>query len=264
LNELGVANEMSNLGQAAQVETTLSNLENMDFRSDLEAANQRLMDEIDHLRVARHAWRDHQESTFLRLARIENSVNKIEKQLQSDPTTGLPNRIGLEMALDAWWQDGRHQQQSLAAVLLNVDALGKLNRQQGALAGDSLLYQLGRHLRATAAADDLVGRAAGGSFLVVVPQSGRDAACKTAELLRHSIAQIRFKQGEETLQITVSAGVTEVRPEEPDRELMFARLAQSLKTAKQSGHNRSFFHDGTEPHLIETPPPAVESLEIAL
>ena len=165
LSELGVANEMSNLGQAAQIETTLSNLENMDFRSDLEAANQRLMDELDHLRVARHAWRDDQESAFLRFAQFENSVNKIEKQLQSDPTTGLPNRIGLEMVLETWWQESRHQQQSLAAVLLDVDALSKLNRQHGALAGDSLLYQVGRRLRAAVAADDLVGRTAGGVFL---------------------------------------------------------------------------------------------------
>ncbi len=143
------------------------------------------------------------------------------------------------------------------------DALSKLNRQHGALAGDSLLYQVGRRLRATVAADDLVGARAA-SFLIVVPQGGREAACKTAELLRHSIAQIHFKQGEETLQITVSAGVTEVWPEEPDSEPMFARLAQSLKTAKQSGHNRSFFHDGTEPHPIELPLPAVETVEIAL
>ena len=264
LSELASANEMSNLGQAAQIETTLNNLENMDFSSDLEAANHRLSDELDHLRVARHAWRDAQEAAFLGFARIENSIDKIEKQLHNDPTTGLPNRIGLEITLDAWWREGRHQQQSVAAALLDIDGLGKLNRLHGALVGDTVLYQVARHLRTIVGAADVIGRAAGGSFLVVVPEGGHEAACKMAELLRQSIAQIHFKQGEETLQITVSAGIAEFQPEEPNREPMFIRLADAVKKAKQGGHNRSFFHDGKEPRQVDVPPLAVETVEIAL
>ncbi len=264
LGKLSSASEMSNLDQAAQIETTLSNLENMDFRSDLETANTRLIDELDHLRVARHAWRDSQEAAFLEFARIENSVDKIEKQLHNDTTTGLPNRIGLEIMLDPWWREGRHQQQSIAAVLLDIDGLGKVNRLHGALVGDAVLYQVARRLRTTVDAADVVGRAESGNFLVVMPEGGLQAACTTAELLRQSIEQIRFKQGDETLRITVSAGVTAVRSEEPNREPMFARLGESLKKAKQSGRNRSFFHDGVEPRQVEVPPPAVEPLEIAL
>ena len=263
LSELASANEMSNLGQAAQIETTLNNLENMDFSSDLEVANHRLSDELDHLRVARHAWRDAQEAAFLGVARIENSIDRIEKQLQIDPTTGLPNRIGLEIVLDTWWRDGRPQQ-AISAVLLDIDGLGKLNRQYGALIGDSILYQVARHLRTTAGAADVVGRVEGGSFLVAAPEDGGQAACAKAERLRQSIAQIHFQLGEETLRVTVSAGITEIRPEESNREPMFARLAERSKKAKHAGQNRSLFHDGTELRPVELPPQAVETVEIAL
>ena len=52
LSALGDEIEMTNLEQAAQIETTLSNLDNMDFETDLEAANKRLLEEISHLRRA--------------------------------------------------------------------------------------------------------------------------------------------------------------------------------------------------------------------
>ena len=50
LSSLGEEIEMTNLEQSAQVETTINNLEYMDFRSDPEAANQRLLEEIKNLR----------------------------------------------------------------------------------------------------------------------------------------------------------------------------------------------------------------------
>jgi diguanylate cyclase (GGDEF)-like protein len=223
-----------------------------------------LIGELDHLRVARHAWRDTQESTILAFARIDNGIDKIDTQLHNDPTTGLPNRIGLEVMLEAWWQEGRHQQQPIAAVLLDIDALGKHNRAHGALVGDAILYQVARYLRTTVDAADAVGRAGGGSFVVVMPSGGIQAGCATAELLRQSIEQIHFKQGDETLRITVSAGVAESGTEDRNRAPMFARLAESLKMAKRSGHNQTFFFDGEGPRLVDPPTLTVAPLEITI
>jgi diguanylate cyclase (GGDEF)-like protein len=263
LNGLASATEMSNLGQAAQIETTLNNLEQMDFQSDLVAANHRLIEELDHLRVARHGWRDAQEAAFLSFARIENSLDTIEQQLCVDSTTGLPNRIGLEIALNSWGHDDRREQ-TLAAVLLDIDSLGKLNRMHGALVGDAVLYQVARRLKANVSETSLIGRNTAGSFLLVLPGEGLEAACKMAEFLREQIGQIHFQLGQETLHTTISAGVAEFRPEEPDREPMFARLAEAVKLAKQNGRNRSFFHDGVAPQPVDVPVPVVSPLEIAL
>ena len=262
LSKLGGTAEISSLDQAAQIETTLNNLNNMDFTSDLEAANHRLIEELDHLRVARHAWRDAQEAAFLTFAHIEHSIDTIEKKLQDDPTTGLPNRIGLEIVFNSMWKEGRSHK--IAAALLDIDGLGKFNRLHGALVGDTILYQVARHLRATIDKADVVGRAASGRFLIAMPESSIQAACKMAELLRQSIEQIEFKLGEETLQVTVSVGVAEAQPEEPTREPTLARLADALKKAKHAGRNRSFFHDGVEFCQIDAPSSVMTPLEIVL
>ena len=49
LAALGEEIEMANLEQSAQIETTVSNLRTMDFETDLEAANDRLLEEIKNL-----------------------------------------------------------------------------------------------------------------------------------------------------------------------------------------------------------------------
>ncbi len=101
LSSLGEEIEMGNFEQAAQVETTLNNLEYMDFGADPEEGNRRLLEEIKNLGTARHRLHDKQEEAFLAIARQENRIDKIEKQLFIDPLTKLPNRIGLESELCA-------------------------------------------------------------------------------------------------------------------------------------------------------------------
>ena len=76
--------EMTNLEQSAQVETTINNLQYMDFHTDSDAANLRLIEEIKNLYLARCKLRDQQEAAFLTVARHENRMNKIDKRLFPD------------------------------------------------------------------------------------------------------------------------------------------------------------------------------------
>ena len=88
--------DMTNLEQSAQVETTINNLQYMDFHSDPEAANLRLIEEIKNLYLARFKLRDNQEAVFLTIARHEKRLDKIDKRLFPDPLTkaAQPHWIG--------------------------------------------------------------------------------------------------------------------------------------------------------------------------
>jgi len=99
LSDLGEEIELANMEQAAQIETTVSNLEHMDLESDLAAARLRLLEELNNLRVARHHLRDSQEAAFLTVARYEDRMGSLESQLFDDSLTRLRSRIGLEAAL---------------------------------------------------------------------------------------------------------------------------------------------------------------------
>ena len=253
LAELGADIEMGNLEQSAQVETTLSNLKHMDFDSNLEAANQRLLSEINNLRVARHKMRDNQEEAFLAMAKYENRMEVIEKQLYNDPLTNLRNRIGLEVTLWEWWKQKRHESRQMNAMLFDLDGFGKINEDHGSLIGDRILSHFAVLLGEKVSSADLTARFAGQRFMVFSLDVGPRTATKTAETIRQGLEQLTFVNTmQESIRITVSGGLTEVKPEDTV-EGLFERLEETLKDAKSDGANHSFFHDGKEIALVEAP-----------
>jgi len=263
LRALGDQIEMANLEQAAQVETTINNLQYMDFESDLETANLRLLEELKNLRVARHKLRDDQEKAFLAIARYEDRLDTMEKRMFNDPLTRLHNRIGLEATLWQWWQEGRHQSRQMSAALFDLDAFSHVNERYGALVCDKILYQIGQVIQGKAGEADLAGRYAGEQFLLVILDLGPRKAIKSAEFIRQSIERITFLSGDDEIRVTVGGGITEVVPDDT-HEALFTRLEQALHEAKEAGPNRSFLHDGRRTELVESPSLGAEYVEISI
>lgn len=252
LKSLGEQIEIANLEQAAQIETTINNLQTMDFQSDLEAANQRLRTELNSLRVARHRLRDDQEMAFMTIARYEDRVDKIENQLFNDPQTKLRNRIGLEATLCQWWKQNRQQSRQMSAALFDLDHFGKLNDEFGFAVCDRLLVKVADLIQQQVSTADLVGRFAGEKFLVVFVDVGPRAAIKTAELIRQTLDKVVFFTSDARIPLTTSSGIIEITPTET-HETFLERLETTLKQAKQAGGNRASFHDGRECELVESP-----------
>ena len=150
--------EMANLDSAAQLETTISNLKHMDFHSDLSAARARLLEELGNLRAARHHLRDSQDNAFLAVARWHGRLSQVDSRIGRDPLTGLPNRIGLEIALEQWWHQGRPQGRQIGAIVLDVNAFGKLNGKYGATVGNRVLVGLSGVLRELCGPPHLLAR----------------------------------------------------------------------------------------------------------
>jgi len=263
LASLGEEIEMANFQQGAQIETTLSNLKHMDIESDLEAANARLLEELKHLRVARHALRDSQEVAFLTVARYEGRLDKIEKRLHNDPLTGLRNRIGLETTLETWWREGRHRARPMAAALLDLDDFGRVNDAHGPMIAERILHQIAEHVQGRLGEADLAARYAGQRLFVAMLDAGPHAATKHAETIRQSIAQISFLHGEETIRLTARVAVTEVQPEDAP-PAVFRRLEEALAAARQSGPNSGFFHDGRKAARVESPSFGAKPIDIAV
>jgi diguanylate cyclase (GGDEF)-like protein len=255
--------EMGNFEQAAQVETTLNNLEYMDFGADPEEGNRRLLEEIKNLGGARYRLRDKQEAAFLAIARCENRIDKIEKQLFTDPLTKLPNRIGLEVALHEWWKQRRHKTKSISAVLFDVDRFSLFNENHGPLLGDKVLYQIGQILKAGFGETDLFGRFAGQRFLAVLLDVGPRAALRNIELMRQTIEKTVFIHDEEQIKMTVGCAITEIKPDDTYIGVL-ERLEKTLKTVKEAGANRTFMHIGRDVERVESPSFGAESNEIVI
>jgi diguanylate cyclase (GGDEF)-like protein len=264
MRALGEEIQMANLQQAAQIETTLSNLKHMDFTNDLESANQRLIEEIQHLRVARHALRDSQEVAFLTIARYERRIDKIEKRLYNDPTTKMRNRIGLEATLWQWWEEQRHKQRPMSAVLFDVDAFGGVNEEHGLQIGDRILTQIGQTIANQMGKRDLVARYAGQRFFIAMVDNGPRVALKNAERIRQSIGRITFQHEGHEIRLNTSAGMSEILPDDTGYEHVFNRVEEALRSAKDAGRNRACYHTGKDIEPVESPNLGAEYVEITI
>ncbi|MCX7428004.1 MAG: GGDEF domain-containing protein, partial [Planctomycetia bacterium] len=252
LSALGDEIEMTNLEQAAQIETTLSNLENMDFETDLEAANKRLLEEISHLRRARHKLRDSQDEAFLAIARNENRIGKVEKQLYHDSLTKLVNRIGLEATLHEWWEAGRPRSHSMSAAMLDLDQFERINEKHGSLVGDRILNRLAEFVRYQFGPGNLVARFSGQRFFVMMCDAGPRAAVKKVEFIRQGIEKATFLRDTEEIRVTAAGALTEVKPDDAVQSV-FDRLDETIRQAKHAGPNQTFAHDGKTIERVESP-----------
>jgi diguanylate cyclase (GGDEF)-like protein len=132
----------------------------------------------------------------------------------------------------------------------------------GSLIGDRILTHVATHIGEKVSSADLTARFAGQRFMVIALDTGPRTATKTAETIRQGLEHLSFvNTKQETIQITVSGSLTEVKPEDTV-EGLFERLEKTLKEAKGEGANRTFFHDGKASKLVEAPDLGAEPKDI--
>src|SRR5512133_143233 len=96
---------------------------------------------------------------------------EVEQQLRQhadhDGLTGLPNRRLFLARLQSWVQetDGR----TIAVALVDLDDFRKINDSLGHQAGDQLLFDVSKRLRATLADDTTIARMGGDEFAFFIP-----------------------------------------------------------------------------------------------
>jgi diguanylate cyclase (GGDEF)-like protein len=167
--------------------------------------------------------------------------------LVADQLTGADNYHYLRLRLDEELERASRYTRPLSLVLVDVDDLRGINDRYGRPAGDFALKQVATALTAGARIVDRVGRWAGGTFALVLPETTAGAALGIAERLRADIAARRFSgavPGEvrvpPRLRLTVSCGIAStVKEGAPRPQSLIARADGALFRAKNGGRNRS-------------------------
>lgn len=149
----------------------------------------------------------------------------------TDTLTGLGNRRAFDRGLTSRCAIAGEGGEGIVLVMIDLDDFKGINDALGHAAGDAVLQIVGRHLRETAARDDLVVRLGGDEFAVI-----RDAIGLDDYLAR---LDARFDEpitiGNRRLTIRASIGMarSEDFPGAPSRLVQAADIA--LYRAKRSG-----------------------------
>jgi diguanylate cyclase (GGDEF)-like protein len=112
-----------------------------------------------------------------------------------DPLTGLMNRRVLVERLEAETAEARRHGDAFCVILCDVDGLKVVNDTAGHLVGDSVLRSVGRTLRTTARAEDVVARFGGDEFVLLLPRAAIDAARALVTRLSHELPEQTYMWG---------------------------------------------------------------------
>ena len=123
-----------------------------------------------------------------------------------DPLTGLPNRSLFEDRLAQAVKSARRHRTELAVVLVDLDRFKPVNDELGHHAGDEVLRQVARRLRAALRESDTVARLGGDEFAVILPEQDAEGAQRTVGKLERAMAE-PFSAGGQLRQVGMSAGV---------------------------------------------------------
>jgi diguanylate cyclase (GGDEF)-like protein len=175
----------------------------------------------------------------VRMKRLQDELRMRNDQLDQlsriDALTGIFNRRHLDEQLVEAGKTAARNQQSLAIVMLDIDHFKQVNDSHGHPAGDQVLQEFARRLKATLRAGNIVGRWGGEEFLVIAPRTTPEEAMMLGERIRLSIADEPIDLGSVRLSITVSIGCGVGL--KPSAELV-AKADAALYRSKAEGRNR--------------------------
>ncbi|HEU4620844.1 MAG TPA: diguanylate cyclase, partial [Burkholderiaceae bacterium] len=197
-------------------------------------------------RHVRGAWLPHRNSRgeIVGVYGISHDVTPLklaERQLaelaRSDTLTGLPNRRAFDEALPAALDRGRASGGVVALMYLDVDYFKKINDTMGHVAGDSVLKEFARRLRASVRQLDFVARIAGDEFIVIVERlKNEEEASLVARKIVDSM-RVPFRVGGGDLTVTTSIGVALVRGGRTTVKRLMREADRALYSTKAAGRN---------------------------
>jgi diguanylate cyclase (GGDEF)-like protein len=168
-------------------------------------------------------------------------TKSLERETLLDPLTGVHNRRGYEKRIQEELHRYQRYEQSFSLVLIDIDQFKEVNDRFGHAVGDRCLKETVSTISPVLRESDFLARYGGDEFVIILPGTGKEGARQTAERVRQRIQGTRFVcssgHKEEHIPITLSLGVTEAQPSDPDADSLFERLDKAMFDAKKSGRN---------------------------
>lgn len=186
------------------------------------------LDALRHKLIERNAL-DHERAAL---------TDQLKRQAETDGLTGVLNRGALERLAALLTETGAGPKQ-LGLILLDIDRFKSINDRFGHAAGDIVLKEAARRLRAAMRQGDVIARFGGEEFAVLLLDQDSEAPADIAERLRAALQNPHVAlDSDRSLEVTASFGTAQVENRAGAWPQLVAAADRALYQAKAAGRNR--------------------------
>ncbi len=178
-----------------------------------------------------------------------NAEKIVRHASQHDSLTDLPNRLLLNDRLKQACIAAVRNTHSLAVLFIDLDGFKSVNDQYGHEAGDALLEEVAKRLKATVREEDTVARVGGDEFVILLPKVQTEYSStleKQINLVTDKVIKSMntpFHIGYLVHEISASIGVVIYPSHTQDVQMLVSFADQAMYVSKQKGKNQVQFYE---------------------
>lgn len=168
---------------------------------------------------------------------LEDLLSKVEVLAITDPLTELFNRRHFEAVIEKEFERTKRYQHHSSCLMIDIDRFKLINDTYGHRIGDQVLQNLAQLLKNCVRRVDTVARWGGEEFIILLPETNKEAALQVASRILISVSDYKFPSLHD--QLTISIGIASIPEKTIDNSEQFINASdQSLYEAKAKGRNR--------------------------
>jgi diguanylate cyclase (GGDEF)-like protein len=166
--------------------------------------------------------------------------SRVKHRIWLDPLTGIFNRRYFENQLSKELQRASRYEHNLSVLFIDIDQFKRINDEFGHQIGDHALEELAEILERSVRSVDVVARYGGDEFIVLLPETKKSYAKKTADrILKYIKHHDFFKDKLNVKELAVSIGVAGFPEDAGGTYELIKKADNALYQAKHEGGNQA-------------------------
>lgn len=176
----------------------------------------------------------------------KNLENELAQAAREDFLTGAVNlRTFYELA-DQEFARFKRTGEAFSLLVLDLDRFKQINDTLGHEAGDEALRRFVQTVSANLREQDILARAGGDEFRLLLPGTPPDGAIVLAEKIREEVNRVSLQTPNGSVSLSMSAGLCRCHPDDTGIDDIVRRADAALYDAKAAGRNAVRAHPGGE------------------
>ncbi len=183
------------------------------------------------------------------MAQIARKAEHVVAQ-SFDSMTGLMNRKGFEEQLHEAFKSLEGDDQAHQVLYFDLDNLQLVNDTFGHEAGDEIIKRFARLLEEDLPKSAVLSRMTGDDYCMLLTNAAAVTALEHANSVREKGKSLRYLEGDRSLQVTISAGIAEMRKSSGDEGNALTTARMACEAAKDYGGDRIEVFDDCNQSIV--------------